>query len=357
MYKIDIFVPAHYEKSTLDLEALEEKTAKSWHYASFGRSALFHILKPLSCKKVLIPVYVCKSLLEPLKRLGIEPLFYDLDIRDLNASIQSIKTIIKKEKIEALVIASMYGNPADLVALEALCKENKIFLIDDAAQSFGAKLDGQMIGTFGDAGFFSFSPGKPTAGHMGSFFWSKEKVSFNTKKHCLYHYIMYKDFYYNRLHRYDTNLLSLPYHYLRRVYGRFVDSYHDSICDFEKEILGGILRDLLNHKFIFRHHVMHKFIQRFDDNLYFRILKPLRGEASPHKIVLIFHEATDLVKMHSFLKKCGIFSMKGYTLLSDQLETLPNAKKVKDCILELPIEEDEEKMAFLFKKVEEFVRD
>jgi len=97
----------------------------------------------------------------------------------------------------------MYGNPANLIEIEKFCKKKRIKLIDNAAQSFGAKLDGRFVGPFGAAGFISFSPGKPAAGHMGSFFWSSnEKYNFIRTSNVLFHYISYLDFYFNRLNIY-----------------------------------------------------------------------------------------------------------------------------------------------------------
>ena len=51
--------------------------------------------------------------------------------------------------------------------IEAICRKQKVLLIDDAAQAFGSVVNGRYIGSFGDGGFFSFSPGKPTAAHRG----------------------------------------------------------------------------------------------------------------------------------------------------------------------------------------------
>ena len=78
----------------------------------------------------------------------------------------------KLHGVSAVLVVSMYGNPADYHRIERICKQNKWFMIDDAAQSMGAELDGKPVGTFGNAGFYSFSPGKPTAGPMGAFYWS-----------------------------------------------------------------------------------------------------------------------------------------------------------------------------------------
>lgn len=58
-------------------------------------------------------------------------------------------------------MAGLYGNPVDYPGIEKICKDFGIKLIDDAAQSFGAKLNGRLAGTWGDAGFFPFLPGNP----------------------------------------------------------------------------------------------------------------------------------------------------------------------------------------------------
>jgi len=168
--KINIFTPPRFTKQPLDIEYLNNTTNKQWHYTSNGRASIYQILKPLNITQILVPVYICETVLVPLKKLNIKPIFYDLDIDDLNPSLESIEKLSKKYDVKAVLVASIYGNPANLVEIEKYCFKNNIFLIDDAAQSFGAKLDGRLVGTFGDAGFFSFSPGKPTAGHMGSFF-------------------------------------------------------------------------------------------------------------------------------------------------------------------------------------------
>ena len=82
------------------------------------------------------------------------------------------------------------GNPADMETIQAFCVKENIYLIDDAAQAFGSSLNNKMIGSFGNAGLFSFSSGKPTLGHMGCYFWS-ENQDYHIKRtnHKLYHKI------------------------------------------------------------------------------------------------------------------------------------------------------------------------
>jgi len=354
--QIKIFTPPKFSKQKLDINYLNNLTNKNWQYSANGRSSIYHILKSLNIKKILIPVYICETVLEPLKKLKIEPIFYDIDIKDLNPSLESIEFLSKKFNVKVLLVASMYGNPADLVEIEKFCKDNNIFLIDDAAQSFGAKLDGRYIGTFGDAGFFSFSPGKPTAGHLGSFFWSKEDIQIKRTNHCLIHYIRWLDFYYNRYKIYEKNFKVLKkfLNLFSKLQLKLFDITNDDICEFEKDILGGILLNNLNKKFDFRNQYQIVFSEYFNCNEYFRVLTNIRGEANNHKFVLIFKNfklANDFI---NYMNKNNIYASNGYKLLTNELKYLKNAKKIDRCVVELPIENDKKKMDYLFKTIKEY---
>lgn len=52
------------------------------------------------------------------------------------------------------------------------------------------------------------------------------------------------------------------------------------------------------------------------------------------------------------LRKNNIYSLNGYKLLSNDLEMLENTKKIKGCIVEIPIEDNQEKMQYLFEVLE-----
>lgn len=354
--QINLFTPPEFEKQPLNIGYLNKITNKKWIYTSNGRSSIYHILKDLNFDKILIPVYICATVLEPLKKLNIKPIFYDLDILDLNPSIESIKKQSKKYNVKALLVASMYGNPANLIEIEKYCKDNNMFLIDDAAQSFGAKLDDRFIGTFGDAGFFSFSPGKPTAGHMGSFFWCNKKINIKRTNHCFVHFIKWLDFYFNRYKGYETDIFTKKFvNFFTNLVLKFVDITYDNICEFEKEILGGILHYLLLNKFKFRKEYVERFNIEFNENNLFKIVKNVRGEANNHKIVIIFNETKYSLEFLNFMQKNKIAVLNGYNLLTNDLQDLPNAKIIDKKVVELPIENNKKRMEYLFCKVKEFV--
>jgi dTDP-4-amino-4,6-dideoxygalactose transaminase len=350
--QIKIFTPPKFSKQKLDINYLNNLTNKNWQYSANGRSSIYHILKGLNIKKILIPVYICETVLEPLKKLKIEPIFYDIDIKDLNPSLESIEFLSKKFNIKALLVASMYGNPANLVEIEKFCKANNIFLIDDGAQSFGAKLDNRYIGTFGNAGFFSFSTGKPTAGHMGSFFWSEKDIQIKRTKHCLVHYFRWLDFYYNRYKIYDntSKIVKKVVNLFSRLQLKLIDIIDDDICEFEKEILGGIL----TNSFAFREKYYNEFLSLFKKNDYFRVVENKRGTPNRHKFILIFQNRGIAKFFLEYMDRCSIYASNGYKLLSNNLKELPNAKEIDGKVVELPIEENQERMEYLFKKVKEF---
>lgn len=355
---IDIFIPPVFLSCDIHLFDFEKKVGKAFKYTSMGRYALFHLLKSLSIRgPILLPGYLCDSVLDPVRRLGIEIVFYDLDLIDLNANLESIEFLTKEFKCEAVMVASMYGNPADLTRIERYCAEAGLFLIDDAAQSFGSLLDNRHVGTFGNGGFFSFSPGKPTAGHMGAFLWSEKEIIIKRTRHDLYHRLAYYDFYFNRLYRYRFNQYKFfrIFSLLRRALGRIVDITNDEISHFEKEILGGILKTQLNDGFGFRMKWTTEFISRFSLNNYFRVIHSVRGEARPHKLVALCNDKTTAMAMIKFLDEKAIFALNGYKPLTEDYQYLPNLEKIKGCVVEMPIEDNEAKMNYLFNTLTEFV--
>lgn len=89
----------------------------------------------------------------------------DVDDDSLTATIKTIEPELTKFT-KAIVIVHLYGYPARADEIAKLTKQLGIALIEDCAQAVGAKINGQLVGTFGDAGCFSFYPTK-NLGAMG----------------------------------------------------------------------------------------------------------------------------------------------------------------------------------------------
>jgi len=92
---------------------------------------------------------------------GATPVFIDSD-ESWNLSPELLKKAIKELEIKpkALILTHLYGQVAKMDEIVAICKENDIYLIEDAAESLGASYNAQQSGTFGDFGVYSFNGNK-----------------------------------------------------------------------------------------------------------------------------------------------------------------------------------------------------
>jgi hypothetical protein len=355
---IDRFVPPAFSWRELDLTPVQALLGKPLHYAANGRSALLHIaLAHPQWRKMLVPTYVCASVLIPLRKAGIEPVFYDLDSQDLNGDLASLEQQATRHGVPAVLLPSMYGNPADLQQAQALCQRLGLFLIDDAAQSFGASLDGRPVGSFGNAGFFSCSPGKPLAGPMGALYWADQVPEIRRTRHDAVHYLKWLDFRIRRLNAY-ANLGCRALHPLLE-YGtvavtKLLDTSLDAMAPFESQILGGLLHDALEGRFAFRQQHFDAFAKRFGQSRHFALVRALRGKPCNHKIVLRCNSRELAAQLREFLAARRIYSSAGYPLLSRDNPELKHAAQIDGCIVELPIEEDAQKMRYLSDAVQKF---
>lgn len=108
--------------------------------------------------EVIIPSFSFFATASCLLSVGARPVFADIDPETFNLDPQSAEAVIT-EKTKAIMPVHLYGQAADMPAFEALAKKYGLILLEDAAQSHGATLDGRFVGTWGTTGF-SFYPTK-----------------------------------------------------------------------------------------------------------------------------------------------------------------------------------------------------
>jgi dTDP-4-amino-4,6-dideoxygalactose transaminase len=96
---------------------------------------------------------------EAISYVGATPVFVDIDRETFNLDVNLIEEAIT-EKTRAILPVHLFGQPADLAPIAALCRKHDLLLIEDCAQSFGAEYGGRQTGTFGEFGCFSFFPSK-----------------------------------------------------------------------------------------------------------------------------------------------------------------------------------------------------
>ena len=109
--------------------------------------------------EVIVPAMTWISTATAVMLVGAKPIFVDIDLDDYNLSIANLADAITS-KTKAIIAVHLYGNPANLAALNKICIDNSINLIEDCAQAHLAEYDGKSCGTFGIISTFSFFPGK-----------------------------------------------------------------------------------------------------------------------------------------------------------------------------------------------------
>jgi len=101
---------------------------------------------------------------EAITYCGATPVFVDIDERTYTMDVTALEAVITK-RTKAIMPVHLFGQPADLDPIMKIARAHKLFVIEDAAQAHGAEYKGRKAGTIGDAGCFSFYPGK----NLGAF--------------------------------------------------------------------------------------------------------------------------------------------------------------------------------------------
>jgi 8-amino-3,8-dideoxy-alpha-D-manno-octulosonate transaminase len=104
--------------------------------------------------EVIMPSFTFVASFEAVISVGAVPVLADID-DTLTLDPASVKKNITS-RTRAIMPVHMCGSMADLDALQAICREHKLWLLEDACQSIGGTYKGKHLGTIGDAGTFSF---------------------------------------------------------------------------------------------------------------------------------------------------------------------------------------------------------
>ncbi len=109
--------------------------------------------------EVITSAFTFIATAEAIKYVGAKPVFVDIDPGTFNITPANIEKAITA-KTKAVMPVHLFGQPADLPAIKAICDKHGLKLIEDCAQSFGATVYNKQTGSFGNAAGFSFFPSK-----------------------------------------------------------------------------------------------------------------------------------------------------------------------------------------------------
>jgi hypothetical protein len=108
---------------------------------------------------VAYPSYACVDLAAAARYAGVRVRLYDLDPDALSPDLASVSAALARG-VDAIVVAHLFGYPADVAGVRALAAPRGVTVIEDAAQGAGGLLDGRRLGSIGDLSLVSFGRGK-----------------------------------------------------------------------------------------------------------------------------------------------------------------------------------------------------
>jgi 8-amino-3,8-dideoxy-alpha-D-manno-octulosonate transaminase len=145
---------------------------------SSGTSALTTAMAALGIgagDEIIMPSFTFVASFEAVLSVGAIPVLVDVD-QSLTLDPEAVKNAVT-HRTKCVMPVHMCGSMADLDALQTICKEHDLILLEDACQSIGATYKGKYVGTIGDAGTFSFDFVKTiTCGEGGVVMTNNESV-------------------------------------------------------------------------------------------------------------------------------------------------------------------------------------
>jgi dTDP-4-amino-4,6-dideoxygalactose transaminase len=128
-----------------------------------GRTALRLILEALGVgpgDEVIVPGFTCMAVPLPVVSLGATPVYADIREEDYNLDPLKVEAAVTP-RTRAIVAQHTFGIPADLDRLVEIARRHGLHLIEDCCHTLTSRYKGRVVGTFGEAAFYSYEWGKP----------------------------------------------------------------------------------------------------------------------------------------------------------------------------------------------------
>ena len=117
--------------------------------------------------EVILPSFTFVATANAVEYTGAKPVFCDIDINNFNIDVNEIEKKLTG-RTKAIIPVHLFGLSADMKPLSEIAKRFGLYVVEDAACGLGSYYQGTHVGTFGDAGCFSFHPRKAiTTGEGG----------------------------------------------------------------------------------------------------------------------------------------------------------------------------------------------
>jgi len=174
------------EVKELENELSRFSNSKHVLCCSSGTDALLLALLGLKLQPgdgVIVPSFTFASSAEVMPLLGAIPIFIDVEETTFNLDPTKLKDTLDTAnemgvKVKGIMSVGLFGQPADMKPIKDFAIENDLWVLDDAAQSFGGEYDNQKVGNLCEVTATSFFPAKPLGcyGDGGAIFTNDEEI-------------------------------------------------------------------------------------------------------------------------------------------------------------------------------------
>jgi len=302
---------------------------------SSATHALHLSLRSIGIKQgdeVIVPTFTFTATADVVSYCNAKPILADTDPETFNISAKSIRKKISK-KTKAIILVHYGGQACNIKEIAELAKRSNLSIIEDCAHALGSKYQNRFCGSFGAAGCFSFYPTKIITTGEGGMLTTNDKEIFNKSKSLRSHSMTKLPIQRESEADWKYDVVDLGFNYrldeIRSALGlsqlariNLINKYRMNIAKKYDEGLGKINGITIPKKLPDRNHIFHLYTIKIHKN---------------------FHLSRDEVfqKLH----KAGIGTSVQYLPLhlmtcnkrKYNYNDFPNANKIKDEILSLPI--------------------
>lgn len=142
----------------------------------YGRMALYLILRAMDFpegSEIIVPAFTFWVVPEIARVAGLKPVFADVDPATFTLCPRAVEHAITPNT-RAVLPTHLYGMACDMDPILELARRHHLKIIEDCAHSLGAMYKDRMVGTLGDASFFSFQAFKPLNTYGGGLAWTRD---------------------------------------------------------------------------------------------------------------------------------------------------------------------------------------
>ena len=149
-------------------------------FAPNGTLSLYLALRALGVgpgDEVIVPDFTFIASANAVEMTGARPVFVDVRSDDLQIDVEDCQRVLT-DKTKAIMPVHLYGFTANMPEVMRFARENKLLVLEDAAQALGIKRDGKGCGSFGDVASFSFFADKTLTTGEGGFVCTNDEATY-----------------------------------------------------------------------------------------------------------------------------------------------------------------------------------